>query len=108
MQEAKEIPSVKILDPATIPEKKSFPPRLLIMFLGTFFVVSVSVVWVLGSSHWREADPNDPRKILAQEVVATLNARMPWAFPNGSRFQAMTNRVWVKLARRNNSTDERR
>src|SRR5439155_21388463 len=34
--EAKEIPSVKVLDPANVPERKSFPPRLAIMFLGTF------------------------------------------------------------------------
>jgi capsule polysaccharide export protein KpsE/RkpR len=106
VQEAKETPSVKILDPASIPEKKSFPPRLMIISLGTLFAVSVSVVWVLASNRWLEADPQDPRKILAHEVAATLTARMPWASPNGSRFQAMTNRVWVKLARRSASTDE--
>src|SRR5436309_5973085 len=36
VQAAKETPSVKVLDPAKIPERKSFPPRLVIMFLGTF------------------------------------------------------------------------
>jgi uncharacterized protein involved in exopolysaccharide biosynthesis len=106
VQEAKETPSVKILDPATIPEKKSYPPRLLIIFLGTFFAVSVSLVWVLGSKHWAETDPKDPRKVLAQEVVSTMAARMPWATPNGSRFQAMTNRVWVKVVRGGISADE--
>jgi len=108
VQEAKETPSVKILDPAGIPEKKSFPPRLLIVSLGTLFAVSVSMVWVLGSNRWQEADPQDPRKILAQEVVSTLTAQMPWAPPNGSRFQGMTNQVWVKLVRRRISTDEKK
>src|SRR6266699_127693 len=56
VQEAKETPSVKVLDPATIPERKSFPPRLLIMFLGTFLAAAISVVWVLGSSQWQQAD----------------------------------------------------
>jgi uncharacterized protein involved in exopolysaccharide biosynthesis len=106
VQEAKETPSVKILDPATIPEKKSYPPRLLIIFLGTFFAVSVSLVWVLGSKHWAETDAQDPRKVLAQEVASTMAARMPWATPNGSRIQAMTNRVWVKVVRRGHSTDK--
>jgi capsule polysaccharide export protein KpsE/RkpR len=106
VQEAKETPSVKVLDDARVPEKKSFPPRLVIMLLGTLFAVSMSVVWVLGSNYWRETDPQDPRKVLAQEVAATLSAQMPWASPNGSRFQAMTNRVWVKLARRSDSTED--
>ena len=84
MDEAKETPSVKVLDPAQVPEKKSFPPRLLIMFLGTFFPFSMTVAWVLGAQHWRAADPNDPRKILANEVVSTLKARAHWFSRNGA------------------------
>jgi capsule polysaccharide export protein KpsE/RkpR len=83
VQEAKETPSVKVLDPATIPERKSFPPRLLIMFLGTFLAAAVSVVWVLGSNQWQQADPADPRKMLAQEVVATVKSHVPWVARNG-------------------------
>jgi uncharacterized protein involved in exopolysaccharide biosynthesis len=89
VQEAKETPSVKVLDPARIPEKKSFPPRLVIMFLGTFLVFAMSVVWVMGSARWEEVDPQDPRKMLAQEVAATVRARasrarMLWASRNGT------------------------
>jgi uncharacterized protein involved in exopolysaccharide biosynthesis len=83
VEEAKETPSVKVLDPAQVPEKKSFPPRMLIMFLGTSLVFSLSVVWVLGAEHWRGSDPNDPRKILAKQVVATLKARAHWFSRNG-------------------------
>jgi len=83
VQEVKETPTVKVLDPAQVPEKKSFPPRMLIMFLGTFLFFSISVVWVIGSGHW-QADPDDPRKILAREVVATLKARTRWFSRNGT------------------------
>jgi len=83
VQEAKETPSVKVLDPGTVPEKKSFPPRLLIIFLGTGLAFSVSVIWVLGSNQWQQADPDDPRKVLAREVGARLRARMPWVTRNG-------------------------
>jgi uncharacterized protein involved in exopolysaccharide biosynthesis len=83
VQEAKETPSVKVLDPGTIPEKKSFPPRLVIMFVGTFLVSAMSVVWVLGSTRWEEVDSQDPRKIFVQEVAGSLKARMPWASRNG-------------------------
>jgi uncharacterized protein involved in exopolysaccharide biosynthesis len=84
VEEAKETPSVKVLDPGRVPERKSFPPRLLIMFLGTFLVFSMSVVWVLGTEQWRAADPGDPRKILAKEVAATLKARAHWFSRNGT------------------------
>jgi uncharacterized protein involved in exopolysaccharide biosynthesis len=84
VQEAKETPSVKVLDRARIPEKKSFPPRLVIMFLGTFLAATLSVVWVLGADQWHAADADDPRKILAKEVVATLKAQAHWFSRNGA------------------------
>ena len=83
VQEAKETPSVKVLDPAKIPERKSFPHRLVIMFLGTFLAFAMSGVWVLGSARWKEADPHDPRKVLVQEMAGALRARIPWAHSNG-------------------------
>jgi uncharacterized protein involved in exopolysaccharide biosynthesis len=103
VQEAKETPSVKVLDAAAIPERKSFPPRALIIVLCTFFALAGSVVWALGQTRWQEVAPDDPGKVLAKEVFQTVNARMPWAPPNGSRLQAATHRVWVRLARRSDS-----
>jgi capsule polysaccharide export protein KpsE/RkpR len=84
VQEAKETPSVKVLDPAKIPERKSFPHRLVIMVLGTFLAFAMSVVWVLGSARWQETDPKDPRKVLLSEMAGTLKARIPWAHSNGA------------------------
>ena len=89
VQEAKKTPSVKVLDPGTIPEKKSYPPRLLIILASTFFVLSGCVVWILGSDHWNQADPDDPRKILAKEMVATLSARAHWFSRNGAEHLAV-------------------
>jgi uncharacterized protein involved in exopolysaccharide biosynthesis len=83
VEEAKETPSVKVLDPGKVPERKSFPPRLLVMFLGTFLGVACSVLWVLGARGWTQTDPGDPRKVLAQEVVASLKSRLPWFSSNG-------------------------
>jgi capsule polysaccharide export protein KpsE/RkpR len=83
VQEAKETPSVKVLDAALIPEKKSSPHRLEIILLGTFLALSLSVVWVLGSAQWEEVDPQDPRKVLAQEAARALKARLPRISRNG-------------------------
>lgn len=105
--EAKEIPSVKVLDPAEIPEKKSFPPRMLIMFFGTLFSLALGSVWIIAKHRWNQIDMQDPRKDLASEVFQTVNSHMPWATPNGSRFQAASHELWEKLAGRNrNGVDE--
>lgn len=96
--EAKEVPSIKVLDPANVPEKKSFPPRLLIMLLGIFLSTGGAILWKLGQATWNEIGASDPRKLLAQEVAETVNSHMPWAPPNGSRVQAMSHRMWRHLS----------
>jgi uncharacterized protein involved in exopolysaccharide biosynthesis len=106
VQEAKETPSVKVLDPARVPEKKSFPPRLLIMTLCTFLALVGAIVLSLGKTLWHEVDTSDPGKVLAQEIFQTANAHMPWATPNGSRVHAGTHRVWTRLVRRGTAPDE--
>ena len=102
VQEAKETPSVKVLDPAGIPEKKSSPKRLLIMALGTFLVFSCSVLWVLGSAHWNE-DSEDPRKLFAREVIASLQMHNRWAAQNGNGSSSGMHRIWSRLSRRGSS-----
>jgi len=99
--EAKEIPSVKVLDLANVPQKKSFPPRLLIIFLGASFALLVTGTWILGKAHWEQINAHDPGKKLLIKVMPTANSRMPWAEPNGSRFQAATHKVWMRYASRN-------
>ena len=98
--EAKEIPSVKVLDGANVPEKKSFPPRSAIMLVGAFLFAGSNVLWILGQAHWNEISVANPQKILLQEVFNTMNRKMPWAPPNGSRWQAMTHQVWVRFVPR--------
>jgi len=98
VEEAKEIPTVKVLDPANVPDKKSFPPRLLIMFLGTALAFAAAVTWVLGDALWEGTDPSDPRKVLAQELLDTLRAKMPWASQNGSYLYSVK-KLWSHLSR---------
>ena len=99
VQEAKETPSVKVLDMASIPERKSYPPRLAILFVCGCFGLAGGVVWVLARAGWDEISPADPGKALAGDVFRTVNAKMPWAPANGSRLQAITHRAWIRLAR---------
>ena len=88
VQEAKETPSVKILDPPDLPDKKSFPPRLLIVLSGSLLATAASVLWVLGKHTWDQTDKNDPQKVLANEVIETVHGCLPWGVANGSRSTA--------------------
>ena len=85
VQEAKEIPAVKVLDSPNIPDRKSFPPRLIIMFLGTVFAVAMAGFWIIGKTSWEQTDSTDPRKVFAQEVLTTVKASLPRLSQNGSR-----------------------
>jgi uncharacterized protein involved in exopolysaccharide biosynthesis len=84
VQEAKEIPSVKVLDQPEVPEHKVFPPRLIIILAGTACAVLLGAAWVFGTVRWRKIDPQDPGMRFAQEVVGTVKAGMPWAHANGA------------------------
>jgi uncharacterized protein involved in exopolysaccharide biosynthesis len=78
VEEARETPSVKVLDPADVPERKSYPPRTLFTFLGTFVFVLSAIFWILVHEHWKGIDPQDPGKLLAQAVLGAIASKMPW------------------------------
>lgn len=84
VEEAKETPSVKVLDPANTPEKKSSPYRLLIMLAGTIIAGGFGIAWLLGEAKWHEIDKDDPGKLLTQEVIHSLATRIPFRSRNGS------------------------
>lgn len=85
VQEAKEIPTVKVLDPPQVPEKKSFPPHLLLMSLGTLFAFTCGAAWLSGRARWEQTDAANPRKVLAQEIFYSCKAALPWVSRNGHR-----------------------
>jgi uncharacterized protein involved in exopolysaccharide biosynthesis len=92
VEEAKEVPSVKVLDAPLVPEYKSFPPRMLIIFTMTLCAAVGGVLWVMAKVRWSEMDPLDPGKALAEEVLQTVAARFPLVSRNGhSSVPAETN-----------------
>lgn len=103
VQEAKETPSVKVLAIASVPERKSFPPRLFIMCLIAVVFLGVAVIGLFLRTLWDATDAKDPSKLFAQEVLQTVNGHMPWATPNGSRVQATMHRAWGQFARSQDS-----
>jgi uncharacterized protein involved in exopolysaccharide biosynthesis len=96
VQEAKETPSVKVLDEAKVPEKKSFPPRLLIMFIGAVFSMMMGAVWVLTKASWDSVNPEHPAKLLAQDAYSNLKADLRFASQNGSLHNMRDKLLWFK------------
>ena len=93
VQEAKETPSVKFLDVPVVPEKRSFPPRLFIMFLGSFFALMLGCLWVLGRTSWEDIDPQHPGKVLAQDVYTRIRANLKLTSANGTRLSQVREKI---------------
>ena len=68
IEEVKSVPSVRVIDPPNWPEKKSFPPRLIIMLAFTVFVVFGSAMFLIVAERWNRVSPQDARKQLANTV----------------------------------------
>lgn len=88
VEEAKAIPVVKELDEPVVPRKKSFPPRLIVMVLGTLLAISFAVGWIFGKQIWNETDADDPRKVLTTEIYRSIRGLVPWR-----RLAAVSNRL---------------
>jgi capsule polysaccharide export protein KpsE/RkpR len=93
VQEAKETPSVRVLDPPSVPEKKSFPPRLLIGLLGAVLSFAFGVVWLLAGDVWRETDSQNPAKAFLQDVYTGVKTDLRLVSSNGSRLGHLRDKI---------------
>jgi capsule polysaccharide export protein KpsE/RkpR len=84
VQEAKEVPSVKVLDAPDVPDKKVFPPRLLIVALAACAAFAACVMWIFAKSRWDALEPEDPGRLLALNVYASFR-RVPAAAQAAAR-----------------------
>jgi len=106
VQEAKETPSVKVLDPPDVPEKKSFPPRFFIITLGAILAIVASVSWVFARQAWDQTAQGDPQKVFAQEVIHTVRARLPWVATNGTDPSSSSGKVWSRYTHSKEHSNE--
>jgi capsule polysaccharide export protein KpsE/RkpR len=76
VQEARQIPTVKVLDPAEVPENRSYPPRRLMIGTTTMCVAGLfGIALVLGSKSWQEGDPDDAGRAVITEIWVDLKAK---------------------------------
>ena len=76
IEEAKDIPVVSVIDPPGVPERKSFPPRILLTLLLTFLSFVAAAAAILIRDCWLQVDSGDPRKKLMTEVLSVLSKRL--------------------------------
>jgi len=94
IQEAKETPSVNMLDAPMVPERKSFPPRTLIVLVGSVLSFTFGAAFVLGVARWRTSQSAE--KQLAEEIWQDVSSRH---LPAWGRMH----RWWTKFGGQNGS-----
>lgn len=75
IQEAKEIPTVKVLDPASSPERKR-PSWLLLTLGGTFMFTLLACSGYLLKDWWDHWDHDDPRRMLIAHILQSGPGRL--------------------------------
>jgi len=100
VQEAKEIPTVKVLDAADIPEQKNYPPRMLISLFGMMLAFVGGVVFLLGTKSWHEKDPQDLSKAIATEIWIDLKEKRLLNPVNGVNHESNSDSLETKPRRR--------
>jgi uncharacterized protein involved in exopolysaccharide biosynthesis len=78
VQEAKEIPIVRVLDAASLPEHKSAPSRSLIVILGGMLSFFVASIYVLARAAWEDMDEHDERKKMVRQMLEDTRASHAW------------------------------
>jgi uncharacterized protein involved in exopolysaccharide biosynthesis len=74
VQEAKEIPTVKILDTPVLPTKQLFPGPVALICIGTLLGLAGGAAWLVFRKRWTESE-RGPGRILAEEIGASLYAQ---------------------------------
>lgn len=78
VQEAKELPTVRVMDPAIRPERKSAPKRTVIVLLSVLGAWILAAFFVLGRNSWEKRPPNDSMRMLGAEVAEEGRRMTSW------------------------------
>jgi len=102
IEEAKEIPTVNVIDPANLPEKKSWPPRGLLMVGLTLLAMVVASAWIIGTAHWQRIDPETPGKRLTNEILGGISEHARSLSQNSTARRAAG--IWHGISRRSRAS----
>jgi capsule polysaccharide export protein KpsE/RkpR len=72
IQEAKELPIVRVMDAGIAPEKRSSPIRSLIVAGCVLGALVLACFWVLGKYRWEQVPADDPYRLLAADIAGEV------------------------------------
>lgn len=75
LEEAKDIPVVRVIDRPGIPERKSFPHRVILSAVLTFLAFAATSAFLLLRERWASVDNADPRKRLVEAITGSIRRR---------------------------------
>jgi uncharacterized protein involved in exopolysaccharide biosynthesis len=75
VEEAKEIPLIKVLDAPDVAERKSGPHRSTIVIMGFLLSLFGGIAWILGSRLWELTDDSHPVKAAGRAVWSSIRRR---------------------------------
>jgi uncharacterized protein involved in exopolysaccharide biosynthesis len=74
IQEAKDMPTVKVLDPPSVSERK-YPNITLVILQGTILSFLLACFGAYLKNRWERIDPQDPRRILLSRIYGGVFRR---------------------------------
>jgi capsule polysaccharide export protein KpsE/RkpR len=74
IQEAKELPIVRVMDAGVKSEKRSSPIRSLIVAGSVFGAFLLACMWVVGKYRWQQIPMDDSYRLLAADVAAEFRS----------------------------------
>lgn len=72
-EEIKQLPVLRVMDPAEIPELRVFPRRALIVLASALSGLLLGMALVLGGKTWGKLSPDDPIKALTFDARQALS-----------------------------------
>jgi len=76
VQEARELPIVRVMDAGVAAEKKSSPIRSLIVACSVLGGLALACCWVIGKYRWQQMPVGDPYRLLAAEISAEVKTSL--------------------------------
>jgi capsule polysaccharide export protein KpsE/RkpR len=74
IQEAKELPIVRVMDAGVEPEKRSSPIRSLIVAGSVLGAFLLACLWVVGKYRWQQIPADDSYRLLAADVAGEFRS----------------------------------